>query len=340
MRCLRWNSSTRVRCSGVCSMVTRRFAPRQAVPGTASASGAGVIRFFVFLFLAVIVSAHAQVIGGSVALGALPEVPLRQLSDRNFLPLGRAALSIRPNDWKHAETANFIYHFFHSYVAAPVSVEAEFYYRVIARDLGKDTTQWERKSHIFVFETAEEWAQFQRNGALDPWTGGVHSRGELFIRRDPQFRFKGNTLGHEVAHLVVDRFFGANVPLWLNEGYAENVSMSCYASFQRARNFRARPVSKAVNGERFIRLADLSCAVSYPAEVEDVHAFYSESERLTRFLSAANKTAFATFFEALSKGARFETALGKSFGTRFPSLDALEREFKTYATNESGAPEP
>lgn len=283
-----------------------------------------------------IVSARAQVAGGSAAIGALPEVPLAQLSDRNFLPLGRAALGIRPNDWKHAETANFIYHFFHSYAVGPVSVEAEFYYRVIAQELGKDTTQWERKSHIFVFETAEDWAQFQRNGALDPWTGGVHSRGELFIRRDPQFRFKGNTLGHEVAHLVVDRFFGANVPLWLNEGYAEYVSMRCYAAFQRARNFRARPVSGAVNGERFIRLADLTCAVSYPAEVEQVQAFYAESERLTRFLSAANKPGFASMFDALSKGARLETALAKGFGLRFPSLDALEREFKTYATNESG----
>ena len=272
--------------------------------------------------------------------GALREIPLTQLSDRNFFPLGRAALSIRPNDWKHAETANFIYHFFHSYVAAPVAVEAEFYYRVIAKELAKDTTRWERKSHIFVFETVEDWTQFQRNGALDPWTGGLHSRGELFIRRDPQFRFKGNTLGHEVAHLVVDRFFGANVPLWLNEGYAEYVSMRCYAAFQRARNYSARPVSAAVNGARFIRLAELTSAVSYPAEVEQVHAFYAESERLTRFLSAASKPGFGTLFEALSQGARFETALGRGFGSRFPSLDALEREFKTYATNESGVSEP
>ncbi len=278
--------------------------------------------------------------GNATAVGALPEIALTQLSDRNFQALGRAALGIRASEWKHAETPNFIYHFFHGFVVAPVSVEAEFYYRLIAQELGKDTTQWERKSHIFVFESAEDWAQFQRNGALDPWTGGVHSRGELFIRRDPQFRFKGNTLGHEVAHLVVDRFFGSNVPLWLNEGYAEYVSMRCYAAFQRARNYRARPVSAAVNGERFIPLAELTSAVAYPVEVERVHAFYSESERLTRFLSAANKPGFATLFEALSKGARFEKALAKGFGSRFPSLDALEREFKTYATNESGASEP
>lgn len=304
--------------------------------GTAIASSSRV-RTFLFLVL-VVMGGLAR--GQGPANGALTEIPLAQLSNRQFLKLGQAALAIRSNDWKHAETANFIYHFFHSYVAAPVSVEAEFYYRLIAQELGKDTTQWERKSHIFVFETAEDWALFQRNGALDPWTGGVHAGGELFIRRDPAFRFKGNTLGHEVAHLVVDRFFGANVPLWLNEGYAEYVSVRCYAAFQRARNFRARPVSAAVDGGRFIPLAALTSAVVYPVEVEQVQAFYSESERLTRFLSAANKPGFATLFEALSKGARFETALAKGFGTRFPSLDALEREFKTYATNESGASEP
>ena len=56
--------------------------------------------------------------------GALTEVPLAQLSDRALTPLGQAALGIRAAEWKHAESANFIYHFFHSFIAAPVSVEA------------------------------------------------------------------------------------------------------------------------------------------------------------------------------------------------------------------------
>jgi len=265
--------------------------------------------------------------------GVLREIPLGQLSDRQLRPLGQAALGIRASEWRHTETPNFICHFFHSYAAAPVTVEAEFYYRLIAQELGKDTTRWERKSHIFVFESAEDWAEFQKRGALDPWTGGIHSAGELFIRRDPQFRFKGNTLGHEVAHLVVDRFFGSNVPLWLNEGYAEYVSRRCYAAFQRARNFNARPTSRRLPGGVFLPLAELTSAVAYPAEEEKVAAFYAESEKLARFLSGVDKAGFGTLFEALAKGARFETALAKGFGSRFPSVEALEREFKTYATS-------
>lgn len=265
------------------------------------------------------------------------EVTFGQLSDRALAPLGQAALGIRANEWKHAETANFALHYFQSFVAAPVSVEAEFYYRLIAQELGKELARWERKSHIFVFERAEDWAEFQKRGALDPWTGGIHSRGELFIRRDPAFKFKGNTLGHEVAHLVVDRFFGSNVPLWLNEGYAEYVSMRCFSAFQRARNYRSRPLAQAVPAGQFIPLAELTSAMAYPQDPLRVGAFYAESQRLVRFLSAADKAGFGVFFEALAKGARFETALAKGFAGRFAGMDALERDFKNYATNESGA---
>ncbi|MDP9292416.1 MAG: hypothetical protein M3O82_08650, partial [Verrucomicrobiota bacterium] len=149
-------------------------------------------------------------------LNGLTEIPFEKLSDQNLGALGRAALQIRKGDWKHAETTNFVYHFFSSFTATPVSVEAEYYYRTIAKDLGRDTSQWERKSHIFIFEKPEDWRMFQTNARLDPWTGGIHQGGELFLPRDPQFKWKGNTLGHEIAHLVIYRFFGNGVPLWLN----------------------------------------------------------------------------------------------------------------------------
>ena len=55
------------------------------------------------------------------------------LSQRDPNPLSEKALAIHPEQWKHAETEHFIYHFVHSYVATPVSVEAEFHYRVIAK---------------------------------------------------------------------------------------------------------------------------------------------------------------------------------------------------------------
>lgn len=269
-------------------------------------------------------------------VGSLPEIDFYKLSDRNVGLLGQAAMQVRPRDWKHSETPHFIYHYFQSFVATPVSVEAEFYYKIIAQELGKDTSQWERKCHIFIFDQADDWAQFQTRGSLDPWTGGLHTGGELFIFRDASAKWKGNTLGHEVAHLVVHRFFGPGIPLWLNEGFAENSSLRGWAAFFRARGYAARPKSQAIAPQAFMQLALLCEARSYPTNDEQVAVFYNESERLVRFLSNIDKKGFQTFFEAMSKGARTESALQKGFGSRFANLEALEKEFRDYATKDHG----
>lgn len=268
--------------------------------------------------------------------GALQDVKFEALTHRQLGRLGEKALRIFPAQWKHAETTNFVYHYRQSFVAGPVATEAEAYYRMIAKDLEKDTSQWEHKSHIYIFEEPVEWQAFKDVGGLDPWTGGLHAGHELFIIRNPQRRFKGDTLAHEIAHLVIHRFFGPGVPLWLNEGYAEYAATRFYAAFHRARGYSARPRAGAVDPTLYIPLQTLTSAVSYPNQGHLVTVFYDESQRLVRFLSSANRTGFATFMDAMSKGNRFDTALTKGFGSRFPSLDALEREFKEYATKEHG----
>ena len=278
-------------------------------------------------------SAHGQqpADGTPVGLDGLKEVPFTALSNPYVTPLGAAALSIRPTEWKHAETDNFVYHYFHSFIATPVSVEAEFYYRVVARDLNKDTSHWERKAHIFIFEQPEDWKAFQTKASLDPWTGGIHQNGSLFIQRDPNLKFKGNTLGHETAHLVIDRFYGSNVPLWLNEGYAEYISRVAYASYYRARGYDAHPRTSTLTAESFLPLDRLTNALTYPADVKEVLAFYTESEKLVRFLNAADKTKFQLLLDLLAHGSLFENALHNAYGTLFPSPHLLEEAFKPVA---------
>jgi len=75
---------------------------------------------------------------------------------------------------------------------------------------------------------------------------------------------------------------------------------------------------------------------TYPQDVAQVGAFYGESERLVRFLTTVDKRGFGVFLDAMSKGNRFETALNKGFASRFMNLDALDKEFKTYATQPDG----
>src|ERR1700752_3913383 len=143
-------------------------------------------------------AAYAQISDTST----LSEIEFSQLSERDPNPLGEKALAIRPDQWKHSETDHFVYHFVHSYVATPVAVEAEFHYRVIAKELDREQPPSNPKCHIYMFEQPEDWQQFQSAGQLERWTGGIHSAGSLFIQRNPAYKFSGNVLGHEVAHLI------------------------------------------------------------------------------------------------------------------------------------------
>src|SRR5690349_18857552 len=187
-----------------------------------------------------------------IGLNSLPEVEFSQLSQRDPNPLGEKALSINPTQWKHGETEHFIYHFVHSYVATPISVEAEFHYRVVAKELERDQPTTDTKSHVYIFERPEDWQHFQGLGELEKWTGGIHSAGSLFILRDPHYKFSGNTLGHEIVHLILHRFYPDGIPLWLNEGMAQYISKSAHASYQRARGYLAKPRSYAVAGDELI----------------------------------------------------------------------------------------
>ncbi len=267
-------------------------------------------------------------------LNALPEIEFSRLSQRDPNPLGQRALAINPAQWKHGETEHFIYHFVDSFVVTPLSVEAEFHYRVVAKELRREQPAGDTKSHIYIFQRPADWQQFQALGKLEPWTGGIHSQGSLFILRNPAYKFSGNLLGHEIAHLVLHRFYPDGIPCWLNEGFAQYVSKGARASYQRARNYIAKPRSQAIAADEFIPLAKLVEMTS--SAVRSVETFYDQSERLVRFLALTDKANFLVFLDALARHQPFESALIQSFGGKFLTAAALEEKFREYATKEFG----
>ncbi len=266
----------------------------------------------------------------AVGLSSLTEVDFASLSQRDPNPLGEKALAINPEQWKHAETEHFIYHFVHGYVATPVSIEAEFHYRVVAKELERDQPASDVKSHIYIFERPEDWQQFQVYGHLEPWSGGIHSAGSLFIQRNPAFKFSGNALGHEIVHLVLHRFYPDSIPLWLDEGLAQFISKDAHASYERARGYQAKPHSAAVEINDFIPVATLT-TMGYPPS-NRVRTFYDESERFVRFLAETDKHSFLLLLDALARHQPFETTTMQLYSGRFASLENLEEKFRQYST--------
>src|ERR1700731_4164221 len=116
------------------------------------------MRFMLIFTLSILclVTGNAQISESSL----LPEIEFSQLSQRDPNPLGEKALAIHPEQWKHAETDHFIYHFVHTYVATPISIEAEFHYRVVARELERDQPVTDTKSHIYIFEQPQDLQPF------------------------------------------------------------------------------------------------------------------------------------------------------------------------------------
>src|SRR5437588_2185538 len=265
---------------------------------------------------------------------SLPEVEFSQLSQRDPNPLGEKALAIHPEQWKHAESEHFIYHFVHSYVATPVSVEAEFHYRVIAKELEREQPAGDITSHIYVFERPEEWQEFQAFGRLEPWTGGIHSAGSLFIQRNPAYKFSNNLLGHEIVHLVLHRFYTDGIPCWLDEGFAQFISKDAHASYERARGYVSKPHSDAIAPPDLIPLSVLTITTHPPSD--NVRIFYDESERLVRFLAETNKVSFSNLLDALARHQPFEASLSRFYPANFASVSDLDAKFRAYASKDFG----
>ena len=278
--------------------------------------------------------ATAEEIASISGLNSLPEVEFSRLSQRDPNPLGEKAFAVHPEQWKHGETDHFIYHFVHSYVGTPVSVEAEFHYRVVAKELERDQPPGDVKSHIYIFESPEQWQQFQAFGKLEPWTGGIQSQGSLFIQRNPKYKFSGNLLGHEIVHLIVHRFYSDGIPCWLNEGLAQYISKTAYASYQRARGYISKPHSEAIAMEDLIALPTLT-AITFPP-TDRVTTFYDESERLVRFLVSIDKPSFLALLDALGQHQPFKTALPRAYAGKFPDPSVLEQKFREYAAKDFG----
>jgi hypothetical protein len=268
------------------------------------------------------------------ALGLLPEVEFSRLSQRDPSPLGEKALAIHPEQWKHGETEHFIYHFVDGYVVTPISMEAESYYRLIVSELQRDQPPGDTKSHIYVFQRPADWQQFQSVGRLEKWTGGIYSQGSLFILRDPTYKFSDNSLAHEVAHLVLHRFYADGIPSWLDEGFAQYVSKGAQVSYRRARGYDARPRSQSIAPQDLIPLATLVALTQPPSD--HVEVFYNESERLVRFLASTDKPGFLTLLDALARHQPFESTLLRIYARDFLSSAALEEKFRDFATKDFG----
>ena len=254
------------------------------------------------------------------------------MSEHSVSRQGDMALGIKSITWQHSESDHFIFHTEVGFAVTQLVGVAEWSYAEIKKDLGITQDSFERKCHVYVFLNQPAWQHFIGEGKMEPWTGGWCTGRELFFWSRPNFKFQGTTLPHEMTHLVLHRFVGGDIPLWLNEGLAEFEGFRLYRTYLKMRNYTLPNVRDHLERDQYIPLDSLTSAVDYPRSTDEVTAFYTESERLINFLyyQHGGREPLMRFLKLQSEGARFDSAWRDVYGTKSSDPQVFENKFIAY----------
>ncbi len=258
----------------------------------------------------------------------IPQIAFSDLSDQDLSPLGRMALSHLKDEWKHAESEHFVYHFSNEKEAETFFIHAELYYGWIKDMFGVTEDRWKKKCHIYVFEDKAVWETFRsRANAVFEGADAFTTGWELFIYRSPFWLSPKKTLAHELTHLIVFRFLDGPLPLFLNEGFAEYMSYRAIATQFGGDEYQLRTL-ELLSEKQYTALSTLAGLNNYPSQIE---SFYRESELVVRFLIqeySGNK--FYDLLRETSRGTLFSDSLNAIYGI---SLESFEEKFITFAVD-------
>jgi hypothetical protein len=276
-------------------------------------------------------------LGFSVAARAESPVRLEDMDwdEAQQAGLSRLAQKIATNPeapWKHGQTEHFCFHYTQRKSAERAAAEAEAYYALIKKDLKIDEDRWEVKAHIFLFETGTAWVQFLVQAGVDRWSAGFYRSNELFLPSPSGITLDfGQTMPHELTHMVLHRFVRGVLPIWLNEGVAEEQARKHYYNRTTTKGSKIMVAPSLVSAENYLPLAILTVATDYPADEAKVRPFYFEALRLVQFLLEEHPNGnFLEFLQLTADGAKFETALTRVY-TGYYNLESFEKKFKKIA---------
>ena len=210
-------------------------------------------------------------------------------------------------------------------------------YLAFMRERLFDGRAWSQKVPILIYKDMQDYIQVGKNpegsGGVTKAGFGMTAAVALFQLSDEAgMKFqkvdnpvKGNledTLPHELMHMVLFEFFGAQAnPLWLHEGCArqmEQVRKDLKESADMARD--------TVSGE-FIRLRDLFNSEGYPTGGENLR-FYDQSAAVVTFIALHGPEAFRAFLDEVRLQHGWDAAAAAALGIpEDGAIEELERRW-------------
>lgn len=281
-------------------------------------------RLLVPLLLLAVLSAGAA----DTNRAEMTEVTGEQMDTRMLSDLGRRVLAAREFKWRHGQTDHFVVHFENGIFAAKVARMGESFYRFIAEDLQGAKDRVDGRSHIYIFRNQNDWDIFIKRyyqGELE-WAFSMVTGPIMYLQQAGDLSSSAEVLGHEMTHLVVNRFLEGQLPLWLNEGLAEWYGEFAYAAFKGVKKSKR---SQFQGLRSTYPVAELLGATAYPAERKKVHEFYHTSKHLVGYLQLEKSPeAFLPFARDLAGGAEVGDTLKSRYS--FAGVEDLAAQFEKF----------
>lgn len=275
--------------------------------------------------------ALALLLGAACARGdAVPfeEKPFEALANADYSSTGQIALTVRPPAWHQGESPHFILHYRRITEAKRVALEIEYHLGYVAHALGARPERYAHKSHVFIFEDENDWKAFLSQTTVPPWSASFAVGDELFlnVRVGQTGMFNSQTLAHETTHAVVARLYPhQRWPLWLSEGFAEQMSGQSVGARMGQYNPRLLQRFRVAN----LPLDEMTAMTAYPPDPVNVARLYQTGERLVRFLMTANPPdRFVALIDSLTSGEPLETAVVKVYG--YPNYAAFVQKYNLF----------
>lgn len=238
------------------------------------------------------------------------------------------ALTGLRRSWSHAETEFFIIHYQQVGFAKQVARMADFQYQYIAADLPGFQDRMKEKSHIVVVRNEEEWKAFLQTADAAPEWAAAYVHGMIMYLYDTDnSKANANILAHEMSHLVLNRFFRLQPPLWLNEGLAEWYGNVGHSAFKGQKVDVERGLGKLASP---FPVAVISAMNGYPNTPEEVTLFYATSQQMVGMLMLRkDQPAFVEFLKAITvEGKSFMEPLAAVYA--LPDLSAFQKAFDDF----------
>ena len=259
--------------------------------------------------------------------GEWKEVRTGEFDTRVLTARGKELLAEVSIGWHHAQTEHFVVHFEQAIFARKVARMAEFFYTYIAQDLKGVTEHIEGRSHIFVFRSEKRWGEFRKEAGVAEWVFSEVEGTCMFLQQADDTHSSGDILAHETTHLVMNRFFTARPPLWLNEGLAEYYGEFAYSAYKGVKKSKRAQFTRLGNP---FPMENLLYAATYPTDEKQVRAFYETAKYLVAFLLLDRpQEQFLPFLEDLLKGTDVVSAFTQHYG--LSSVAQIEKGLKQFS---------